>query len=389
MKKLLTVFLFLIIAIISFRATAQEKSCDAYISSGDNHWLGSSLAMDSPKSIHDSLEMLRDTLGMKILYWRGLQEAAWAYTAVPREENFRYATFHKWSHYLIKQKKLEPMLVKIAKKLGIEIWGVSTLGDWGSTADTPCFNDFPFNNESKLRLEHPEWVPIDKYGKRRQGGTIELAYPEARKALIDLHVKLVKEAGYSGVLFLTYVENFSLRFEDEYGYSEPIVKEFKKRYRIDIRKQPFNKFASKYDWHRLRGEYVTAYFRELKTELNKIGVKLGVMLNSDRPDYPMTWATLPHTHPTIGAMYMDYKNWIRNGIVDKLVAYGACSRSAQKRTADELVWLGRGTPLKVGVITSSPFGSDWDKLRQEGVELLLLTTKMKTGCESAEFLSKP
>ncbi len=349
---------------------SQKESCNVFVSSGDNHWLGSSLAMDSPESIHDALEMLRDTLGMKIFYWRGLQEAAWAYTAVPRNENFRYATFHVWSHYLIKEKKLEPMLVGIAKKLGISVWGVSTLGDWGSTADTPCFNDFPFNNESKLRLDHPEWVPIDKYGKRRQGGTIELAYPEARKALIDLHVKLAEEAGYAGIIFLTYVENFSLRFEDEFGYSEPIVKEFKKRYGIDIRHQPFNRYASKYDWHRLRGEYVTAYFSELKAELNKIGVKLGVMLNPDRPNYPMTWATLPHTHPTIGAMYMDYNTWIRRGIVDKLVVYGGSSRRSQKRTAKELLWLGRGTPLKVGVITSSPFGADWDSSRKQGIEII-------------------
>lgn len=368
LKKVLPIIF--LISIIHFQASAEEKSCNAYISSGDNHWLGSSLAMDSPQSIHDALEMLRDTLGMKILYWRGMQEAAWADVAVPREENFRYATFHTWSKFLIKKKKIEPMMVEVAGKLGIKIWGVSTLGDWGSSADTPCFNDFPFNNESKMRLDHPEWVPVDKYGKRRQGGTIELAYPEARKALVDLHVKITKEAGYAGVIFLTYVENFTLRFEDEFGYSDPIVKEFKKRYGIDIRTQPFTKFGSKYDWHRLRGEYVTAYFAELKTELNKIGVKLGVMLNSDRPDYPMTWATLPHTHPTIGAMYMDYKNWIRRGIVDKLVAYGACSRQAQYRTADELLWLGRGTPLEVGVITSSPFGIGWNASRKKGVEVI-------------------
>ncbi len=351
-------------------AAGGDDSSNAYISSGDSHFLGDSLAMDSEKSLYDGLEMLKHALGTKIIYWRGMQEAAWAYKSIAREDNFRINSSRKWSCHLIIDRQMEPTIVRQAKKLGIEVWGVSTLGDWGSSADTPCFNDFPFSNESKLRIEHPEWVPVDKYGKRRQGGTIELAYPEARKALIDLHIQIYKEAGYSGMVFLTYVENFSLRFEDEYGYSEPIVQEFKSRYGIDIRTQEFTKYASKYDWHRLRGEYVTAYLRELKAELNKLGGKLGVFMSADRPEYPMTWATLPHSHSTIGAMYMDFQTWIKDGIVDKLLVYGAAARRSQYRTAEEFLWAARGTPVTVGVVTSSPFDAAWQPFRAKNVEMI-------------------
>ena len=370
MKKDLCILALGLFAISSAIAAPKDEYSNAYISSGDNHFLGNSLAMDSEKSLYDGLEMLQNVFGARILYWRGMQEAAWAYKTMGREDNFRMSTFLKWSRHLINEEKLEPMIVRNAKKLGMEVWGVSTLGDWGSTADTPCFNDYPFSNESMLRVEHPEWVPVDKYGKRRQGGTIEFAYPEARKALVDLHIQVFKDAGYSGMVFLTYVENFSLRFEDEYGYSEPIVQEFKKRYGIDIRSQEFTKYGSKYDWHRLRGEYVTAYLRELKTELNKLGGKLGVFMNPDRPNYPMTWATLPHTHPTIGAMYMDYQTWIKDGIVDKLIVYGASARQSQYRTADEFLWAARGTNTSVGVITSGPFDPAWDPFRVKNVEII-------------------
>ena len=369
MKKFLFA-LALSLCICDMHAASEDEYSNAYISSGDNHFLGNSLAMDSEKSFYDGLEMLKNVFGTRILYWRGMQEAAWAYKTMGREDNFRMNTFLKWSRHLINEEKLEPMIVRNAKKLGMEVWGVSTLGDWGSTADTPCFNDYPFSNESRLRVEHPEWVPVDKYGKRRQGGTIEFAYPEARKALVDLHIQVFKDADYSGMVFLTYVENFSLRFEDEYGYSEPIVQEFKKRYGVDIRTQEFTKYGSKYDWHRLRGEYVTAYLRELKTELNKLGGKLGVFMNPDRPNYPMTWATLPHTHPTIGAMYMDYQTWIKDGIVDKLIVYGASARQSQYRTADEFLWAARGTSTTVGVITSGPFDPAWDPFRIKKVEII-------------------
>jgi len=348
-----------------------DEGTDCYISTGDNHWLGLSLAMDSERSITDAITMMKELYGTKVLYWRGLQEAAWVRTMHVRPENFRYATAHKWFKHLVENVETEKIVNRVGKQLGVEVWGVSTLGDWGSPADTPGFNDYPFNCESKLRLDHPEWVPVDKYGYRRQGGTIELAYPDARKALIDLHIDLIKEAGYSGVSFLTYVENFSLRFEDEFGYSAPIVEEFNKRFKIDIRTEPFTKSASREDWYKLRGEYVTLFFQELKIRLSEIGVKLGVFIDSLRPRFPMTWPTLPHTHATIGAMYMDIDKWIQEGIVDRFLAFGNCARYQQVKTVRDLGWLTRGTNIQVGMVTSGPFDPSWNELKGKGYRPVL------------------
>lgn len=333
----------------------EPATVDQMVSTGDNHYLANSLPVDSASSINDSFEMFKQVFNTKRIYWRGLQEAAWAETTKVREENFRYATFHQWSHHLINDLNIEKMAVDIAHKKGIELWGVASLGDWGSSADTPGFNDFPFNSESKLRLEHPEWVPVDKYGYRRQGGTIELAYPEARKALVDLHVRLAKKAGYDGIMFLTYVENFSLRFQDEFGYSEPIVQEFKKRYGIDIRQQEFTRYASLYDWRKLRGEYVTKFFTELKTALEAEGIKLGVFLNPQDIHKPLIWATLPYDYQTIGNLYMDVDGWVRDGIVDRLLVWGGCAPVRQNRTLEDVLWLTRDTRIQVGGLTSNPY----------------------------------
>lgn len=348
-----------------------EPIVDVYISTGDNHFLGASLAIDSEPALIDTFDFFKEALNVRRVYWRGLQELTTLATLHKREENFRYATAVDWFEHLLVEKNLEPLAAKLAHERGLEFWGVGTLGDWGCRPDTPGFNDFPWFWESTLRLEHPEWVPVDKYGYRKQGGTIELAYPEARKALVDLHTRLAVEAGYDGVILLSYVENFSQRFQDEFGYSEPIVKEFKRRYGIDIRHEPFNKYASRSDWYRLRGEYVTQYLRELKQSLSEHGIELGMFINPRTPRKPGVWATLPHEYWTLGNIHFDVDAWVRDGIVDDLVVMGASARTSQMRTLDELLYLTRETPVDISATTSSPFAPGWGPYYAKGVPLVI------------------
>jgi len=73
---------------------------DTYISTGDHHWMASALPVDSPASIAASFDMLK-AIGVRRIYSRGLQEAAFNATMHAREENFRYATFIGWSRHLV------------------------------------------------------------------------------------------------------------------------------------------------------------------------------------------------------------------------------------------------------------------------------------------------
>jgi hypothetical protein len=157
---------------------------DCYISTGDNHWLGSSLPIDSKASIEASFDLLK-RLGVRRVYWRGLEEATWLDTMVARPENCRYASWWKWGLQLYKEVDPDKTAVEAAHRRGMEIWGVGTMFDWGNQADSPGFNDFPSFAESSLRIKHPEWVPVDKSGSLKQGGPIEFAYPEVRRALVD------------------------------------------------------------------------------------------------------------------------------------------------------------------------------------------------------------
>ncbi len=377
MTKYVFTAIFIFAAFGINQSSAEEASpvkpiIDCYISTGDNWWIGDSLAVDSPASIDAAFDMFKNVLGVKRVYWRGLQASAWAHTPVQTYKSYRYASFHKYMQGLIKEKNIEKIAADIAHSKGMELWGVGSIADWGSSPDTPTFGDYPFEFESTLRTENPQWVPVDKHGYRRQGGTIELAYPEARKAMIDLQTRIAAAAGYDGVIFITYAENFSTRFNDEFGYSEPIVTEFKKRYGIDITKEEFNKFASREDWYRLRGEYLTAYLREMKESMGKHGIKTAMFLQGCDPRKPMVWATLPQMHYTFGNIYFDLETWAQQEVVDELIVYGATARISQVKAINDVLWLTRGTNVKVGgFVTSGLEDPNWKPFYQKGIPAVL------------------
>jgi HEAT repeat protein len=349
---------------------AEEPIVDVYVSTGDNHFLGSSLPIDSPASIEATFDLFRDVQHARRIYWRGLEASSWLETMHARPENPRYYSFWKWLEELYETVSPDTLAVKAAHERGMEIWGVGSLWDWGAPADTPGFGDYPFTFESKLKLEHPEWAPVDKHGARRQGGPIELAYPEARKALVDLTVRQTLKAGYDGIAMLTYVENYSLRFEDEFGYSDPIVEDFKRRHRIDIRTEPFRRGASREDRLRLRGSYVTAFLRELKAELAKHKINLGMVVNSDSPRRPQSW-NVPELMITAGSQHMDVDTWVRDGLVDELLIYGNNSGRSQFKALEDLQFLARGTGTSVSVITSGPFRAGWKPYQEKGLSTIL------------------
>ena len=351
-------------------APGAEPVMDVYVSTGDNHFLGSSLPIDSQASIEATFDLFKNVNHARRIYWRGLEEACWVSTMHARPENPRYYSLWTWMRWLYANVKPDPIAVKAAHARHMEIWGMGSLWDWGSPADTPTFNDYPFQYESKLKLEHPEWAPVDKHGARRQGGPIELAYPAARKALVNLTVSETLKAGYDGICFLTYVENFSLRYQDEFGYSDPIVEDFKKQFKLNLRTEPFRRGASREDWLRLRGSYVTAFLRELKAELDKHRIKLGMVLNSNDPRQPQSW-NVPELVLTAGSQVMDVDTWVREGLVDELLIYGNNSTASQVKTLEDMRFLARGTKTEVSVMTSGPFREMWQPFQARGMPTLL------------------
>ena len=121
-----------------------EPIIHCYISTSDNHWLGQALPIDSPASIDASFDLLH-RLGVKRVYWRGLGAATWIEGHHERPESVRYYEFWKWFRWLYENVEPDRLAVEAAHKRGMEIWGVGTLVDWGSSADTPPFKHYSFN----------------------------------------------------------------------------------------------------------------------------------------------------------------------------------------------------------------------------------------------------
>jgi len=286
----------------------KRRSVDVWVSAGDDWWLGTWLPLDSPASIRDSVQMWSDVLRVKRVYWRGQQEEMMIDHALVRKENLDYYEFMgRWERYLIKEVGVNRALVDEAHKHDMEVYIWAPLFDYGGLPDYGGTKEWPYFSQIRLTLEHPEWMPIDRYGFRRQNGPIELSYPEARKALIDMYLEYLKAGNYDGITFFTYAENYGIRFEDEFGFNQPIVDEYKRRYGVDIRSQAFDEPL----WRYLRGEYVTQFLREIKTALSPHGKKLGVVLDPQEPNFPQR--KFGGTF-TAGRIYLDWEHWVREGL---------------------------------------------------------------------------
>lgn len=296
--------------------------------------------LDSEASINAAFDVMKDMYGVQRVWWRGGQDEVWGKQFVIREHSRRYARLWDWWMDLqYRVVNTNDIAVKAGHDRGMEVWVTYGLFDNGSQPDVG-FGGFPYAAEDKIRIEHPEWAPVNKYGTWRQGGPIEFAYPGARKAMVDYLSKHIIDGGYDGIAFLSYVENYSQRYEDEFGYSQLIVDEFKKRHGVDIRTQPFDRQT----WAKLRGEYLTQFMRELHETLAKHGKKVAVSVDGKEPHLPCIWNVGGGVR-TVGRLWLDIETWVKEGIVDEINLYYPNT----DETLASVLKLCEGTPTKVSI----------------------------------------
>ena len=286
-----------------------------YLSTGDNQDVLDFAPLDSPESVRVAFDSLRGYQVNRV-WWRGGQDEIWGNEFLIRPENRLFARLWDWWRDCQYRKlMLNRVAVEAAHERGMEIWLTYGLFDSGSQADAG-YVGFPYAVEDRLRIDHPEWAPVNKWGTWRQGGPLEFAYPEARKALTECLVEYVLKGGYDGMALLTYAENFSQRYENEFGYNEPVVAAFKERYGKDIRREPFDKAA----WARLRGEFVEIFLRELRSELARHGKKLAIVVDGRDPTRPTLW-NVDGGVRTAGNIQWSPGEWATSGVVDEMCLF--------------------------------------------------------------------
>lgn len=344
-------------------AQGKHQRLYAYCSTGDNQWVSEWLPVDSAATIDAMFEWLRDTYGIQRMYWRGEQERIWLENHLIRRENPLYHDWWtNWAGHLTRNVQTNQLAIRAARRQGMEIYALTGIFEYGAQGDVGGCAYFPYATEDRLRVEHPEWCPVDRWGERRAPGPIEWCYPEARKLLVDRYVRHTVQPGYDGIAFYTYVENMGMRYMDEFGFNEPIVAEFRRRYGVDIRTEPFDREA----WNRLRGEYFTQFLRELHDALKPRGKKLSMLLRPDQPHLTQRWLSMPTDVLCQGGIHMDWETWVREGLVDELYIY--CGAPLQA-LAQRVLEVCRGTDVKVVAFSSAPFEPDWQPLLDQGLAL--------------------
>jgi hypothetical protein len=331
--------------------------------------------LDSKASIEAVFAVLHDRYRVSRVWWRGGQDEIWGNQFVLREQNrYFWRVWEWWRDLQYRVVKCNALAVNAAHQRSMEIWMAYGLFDNGSPADVG-YVGFPYAAEDKIRVEHPEWAPANKYGTWRQGGPIEFCYEGARKAMVEYLTKYVVEGNYDGIAFLTYAENYSQRYEDEFGYNQPIVDEFKRRYGVDIRTEPFDKVA----WSKLRGEYLTQFFRELHASLGKSGKKIAMSVDGNYPYWPCRWGGEKGVR-TAGKLWMDVETWIREGIIDELNLFHPISDEAIQKGVEFC----RGTRAKL---------SAWGKARGElpagAIRLLTVNFELESGFDWENYIDWP
>lgn len=299
-------------------AALNGEKVAVYFSNGDNEIFFNVAPVDSPGAIDEVLDVLKQVYGVQRIYWRAPQIDQIIYQSVVRPEASHHGPWLTYMDHLFADLGTGDHMIHAAHERDMEVWGVASLFDHGSQAyiEYPNKGMGPFFTENKIRVEHPEWIPVDRAGIRRMSGPICFAYPEARKALVDLYVRLVKGKGYDGLSFHLYNENQGPRFDDEFGFNEPIVEEYRKRYGVDILTEDYDKqkLAD------LRGEYLTQFFRELRAAFEPMNVKVSVMIDAKDPDVPQVWLAFPNILLS-GRVRVDWRTYALENLVDELFVY--------------------------------------------------------------------
>lgn len=183
-----------------------------------------------------------------------------------------------------------------------------TVLDQGCPPEVLYGDSVPFPWQSRFTAENPQYLACDRSltidGRRHHWGVMEYAYPQVRHYMLDVIRTFSDRFRFDGVYLSLRSHSPPARHADEFGFNQPIVQEYRRRYGRDILRQTFDLEK----WRALRGEYFTTFLRELKSHLGKRGQNLCVGV--PQGDY---------LGPPFGNLKIDWRAWVSEGIIDDLL----------------------------------------------------------------------
>jgi hypothetical protein len=122
--------------------------------------------------------------------------------------------------------------------------------------------------------------------------------------LIRRYLRLLRAGNFDGLFVCLRSQSRPADYADQFGFNEPVRREYLKRYGSDIRRQDFDLQL----WRDLKGEYLTLFLKELRKALKAKRLKLaagaprGMVLG-----------------PPMGNTTLQWPIWVDQGIIDQLI----------------------------------------------------------------------
>ncbi len=240
----------------------------------------------------------------------GIQRVLWRLSVCGKEAyHTRVRTPFDWAeprarndHMTAIMAQFDPLAVacQLAQQYGLQIYPWITLMD-----------EYYSNNlESGFVAEHPEYQFTSRDGQRYFRGTLCYAYPQVRAHRLAQLLEVVQ--GYEVDGLYLCLRSHSGECEpsyvpDSFGYNQPIVDEYERRYGTDIRVEAFD-FGQLYE---IQGEGLTQFLRDIRADLGDVPIALGVMR------HPIT---VRHVYPRV-KMVIDWPTWVSEGLINELVTF--------------------------------------------------------------------
>ena len=140
------------------------------------------------------------------------------------------------------------------------------------------------------------------------------AYPEVRDYWLGWVGQCIA-AGVDGVDVRISNHSSWTNTPEMYGFNEPVVEEYERRYGVNPDTQPYELDAV----GAIRGDFFDGFLRDAKRRLSAAGKKLSVHaeMESFRPDACQSrWRTRP------GNITFNWRNWLRSGLADEATIFG-------------------------------------------------------------------
>jgi hypothetical protein len=125
-----------------------------------------------------------------------------------------------------------------------------------------------------------------------------------RAYFIHRYLNLLKGRDFDGLFICLRSQSRPADFGDQFGFNQPVRRDFLKRYNQDICGEEFDLQA----WRDLLGEYITIFLSELKKELRPLGIRLAI--GAARGDI---------LGPPLGNTTLGWREWLGKGVIDDLI----------------------------------------------------------------------